>query len=113
MIKNKIFALLSVMAIIIPFAKPVKSEAINFTLKDTIHSDSAILINLDSDTVIHEKNADDKQMPGPLVNIMTAIVCIEQCTDLNQEIIIDESIYTDLYVTEYPDDIRKIGRAHV
>ncbi len=106
MIKNKIFALLSVMAIIIPFAKPVKSEAINFTLKDTIHSDSAILINLDSDTVIHEKNADDKQMPGPLVNIMTAIVCIEQCTDLNQEIIIDESIYTDLYVTEYPDDIR-------
>ena len=45
-------------------------------------------------------------MPGPLVNIMTAVVCIEQCTDLNQEIIIDESIYTDLYVTEYPDDIR-------
>lgn len=106
MIKNKIFALLSAIAIIIPFAEPVKSEAINFTLKDTINSASAILINLDSDTVIHEKNADDKQMPGPLVNIMTAVVCIEQCTDLNQEITIDESIYTDLYVTEYPDDIR-------
>lgn len=104
--KNKIFALLSAIAIIIPFAQPIKSEAINFTLKDTIHSGSAILINLDSDTVIHEKNADDKQMPGPLVNIMTAVVCIEQCADLNQEITIDESLYTDLYVTEYPDDIR-------
>ena len=104
--KNKIFAFLSAIAIIVPLAQPVKSEAINFTLKDTIHSDSAILINLDSDTVIHEKNADDKQMPGPLVNIMTAVVCIEQCADLNQEITIDESLYTDLYVTEYSDDIR-------
>lgn len=107
--KNKIFALLSAIAVIIPFthlAQPVKSEAISFTLKDTIHSDSAMLINLDSNTVIHEKNADEKQMPGPLVNIMTAVVCIEECADLNQEITIDESLYTDLYVTDYPDDIR-------
>lgn len=104
--KNKIFALLSAAAVIVPFIKPVETEAINFTLKGTLYSDSAIIVNLDCNTIIHEKNADKKQFPGPLVNIMTAVVCMENCTDLSQEITIDEDVYSYLYNTEYPDDLR-------
>ncbi|MCM1133421.1 MAG: D-alanyl-D-alanine carboxypeptidase [Ruminococcus flavefaciens] len=104
--KTKFFALLSAVALVIPFIKPCSSEALNFTLKDSIRSESAILINLDSDTIIHEKNADTKQMPGPLVNIMTAVVCIEECPDLNAEITVDEEVYSSLYDTEYYDDLR-------
>lgn len=104
--KTKFFAFLSAIALVIPFIRPVDSNAVSFTLKETIHSDSAILINLDSDTVIHEKNADEKQMPGPLVNIMTAVVCIEECPDLNAEVTIDEEVYSSLYNTEYYDDLR-------
>lgn len=104
--KNKIFALLSAAAVIVPFIKHVETEAINFTLKGKLYSDSAIIVNLDCNTIIHEKNADKKQFPGPLVNIMTAVVCMENCTDLSQEITIDEDVYSYLYNTEYPDDLR-------
>lgn len=104
--KKKIFAALSAAAIVIPFMGAANASAVNFTTKTTLQSESAILINLDCDTVIHEKNADIKQMPGPLVNIMTAVVCIEECPDLNQEVTIDESVFSDLYVTDYPDDLR-------
>lgn len=104
--KNKIFALLSAAAVIAPFVMPANAEAINFTLKGTLYSDSALIVNLDCDTIIHEKNADKKQLPGPLVNIMTAVVCMENCTDLTQEITIDEDVYSYLYNTEYPDDLR-------
>lgn len=104
--KKKIIAALSAAALVIPSINTMSAGAVNFTLKSTIQSESAILINLDSDVIIHEKNADTKQMPGPLVNIMTAVVCIEECPDLNQEVTIDESVYSDLYVTDYPDDLR-------
>ena len=104
--KSKIFAAVSAAVVILPFLRCSDAEAVSFTMKSTLHSDSAIILNLDSDIVIHEKNADKKQMPGPLVNIMTAVVCMENCSDLNQEITIEEDIYSDLYVTDYPDDLR-------
>lgn len=104
--KTKLFALLSAVVMVILFVRPSGTQALSFTLKDTIHSESAILINLDCDTIIHEKNADTKQMPGPLVNIMTAVVCIEECSDLKAEVTIDEEVYSSLYNTEYYDDLR-------
>ncbi len=104
--KNKFLAFLSAAAVIIPFVQPTETKAVNFTMRGTLYSDSAIVLNLDCDTIIHEKNADKKQMPGPLVNIMTAVVCIENCPDLAKEITIEEDVYSYLYNTEYPDDLR-------
>lgn len=91
---------------VLPFLCIPKAKALNFPLKTPIQSESAVLINLDSDTIIHEKNSDTKQMPGPLVNIMTAVVCLENYSNIHQEITIDESVYEYLYNTEYPDDLR-------
>ena len=104
--KKKIISLLSAAAMLIPSLKTMNAGAISFTLNTQIKSESAILLNLDCDEVIYEKNADAKQMPGPLVNIMTAVVCIENCADLNEEITIDEEVFSPLYVTDYPDDLR-------
>lgn len=104
--KFKIIPLLAAAVVTVPFACPSKAEAMSFTMKGTLHSDSALIVNLDSNVIIHEKNADKKQMPGPLVNIMTAVVCMENCPDLNQEVKIDEELYYDLYDTDYPDDLR-------
>ena len=104
--KNKIFALLSAASILIPFIQPVETNAVNFSIPGTLYSESAIVVNLDCNTVIHEKNADTKQMPGPLVNIMTAVVCMENCPDLTKEITIEEDVFSYLYNTEYPDDLR-------
>ncbi|MDE7226459.1 MAG: D-alanyl-D-alanine carboxypeptidase, partial [Ruminococcus sp.] len=104
--KSKIISALLSVVMILPFINLSDTKATGFTMKRTIHSDSAMLINLDCDTVIFEKNADAKQMPGPLVNIMTAVVCIENCPDLSTEVTVDESVYSELYETEYIDDLR-------
>ena len=103
--RNKILAFLTAAAATLPLIKTYESSAVNFTMRGTLYSDSALVINLDCDTIIHEKNADTKQLPGPLVNIMTAVVCMENCEDLSQEITIDEDVYSYLYNTDYPDDL--------
>lgn len=103
---KKIIAALTGIIISLPIMTGMKAEAVNFPLKTQIQSESAIVINLDSDVVIHEKNADIRQMPGPLVNIMTAVVCLENCENINEEITIDSSIYAELQNTEYPEDLR-------
>lgn len=104
--KNKIIAFFSAAAVIAPFIHSSEAQAVNFTMRGTLYSDSAIVLNLDCNTIIHEKNADKQQMPGPLVNIMTAVVCMENCSDLSEEITINEDVYSYLYNTEYPDDLR-------
>ena len=105
MMKKLIASIISA-GLAVAAAIPSAAQALSFPLKTTIQSESAMLINLDAGAVIHEKNADTKQMPGPLVNIMTAVVCLENCQNLDQEITIDESVYESLYVTDYPDDLR-------
>ena len=70
---KKLIAGVSAAFMLIPFIQIPKAEALNFTLKTPLQSESAILVNLDCDTVIHEKNADAKQVPGPLVNIMSVL----------------------------------------
>ena len=103
---KKLFAALSAALLTLPFVSAVSAGAVNFTMKTKIHSESAMVVSLDTDSVIHEKNADTKQMPGPLVNIMTAVVVLENCKNLNVEITMDEAVYSSLYETEYPDDLR-------
>ena len=103
---KRLLSLLASLVLVLPYALTLNAEAVSFPLPSPIMSESAVLINLDCNTVIHQKNADAKQMPGPLVNIMTAVVCIENFEDLSQEITIDEAVYEYLYNIEYPDDLR-------
>ena len=102
---KRIFAAIAAAVIAVPFLNPPKAEAISFPLKNTINSESAIVINLDVDTVIHEKKADEKQMPGQLVDIMTAVVALENCPNINQEVTIHQDVYSYLNETEYKDDL--------
>lgn len=103
---KKFLSALTAIFMTLPFLCVPKANAINFTLKTTLKSESVVLMNLDTHTIINEKNADVRQMPGPLVNIMTAIVVLENCQNINQEIIMDETVYNSIYETEYPDDVR-------
>lgn len=103
---KKIIAALSGICMLVPFAGALNAQAVNFPLKTTIQSESAMLINLDTNTVIHEKNADVQQMPGPLVNIMAAVICLENCENIDDKITIDESVYAHLYNVQYPEDLR-------
>lgn len=104
---KKFLSALVALAITMPFLCVAKADAVNFTLKTPLKSESVVLINRDTNTVINEKNADKQQIPGTLVNIMTAVIVLENCTNINQEIIMDESIYSDIiYNSEYINDVR-------
>ena len=105
---KKIIAVLMTVFVILPFIKPIPSKALNFSIKTPLSSESAMLINMNNKTVIHEKNPDTKQMPGQLVNIMVAVVILENCTNFNEELTIHESLYEDLYETQYAQDLRYI-----
>lgn len=96
---KKILSIISAALLILPFVCIPRNntQAVNFPLKTTLHSESAMLINLDADTVIHEKNADTKQMPGPLVNIMTAVLVLEECSNLSEELTVDPAVYSSIY----------------
>lgn len=96
---KKFLSLLSAAIFLLPFicVNTPEAKAVSFPLKSSIRSESAVLINLDADTIIHEKNADTKQMPGPLVNIMTAVVVLEECTNISEELTLDPAVYGSIY----------------
>lgn len=61
----------------------VNVQAITFSLPDgtTIYSEAAYLVNLDTDEVVYEKNADKQLVPASLTKIMTAIILLEEYKD--------------------------------
>lgn len=102
---KKILSFLMAVTALVPFLNKTESRAFNFPLTSQIKSESALVINLDSDLIIHEKNADVQQTPGAFVNIMTAVIVLENCDNLNEEITIEEDVYSDLYSSEYYMDL--------
>ena len=84
-----------------------KAEAVLFTPNCTVQSESAILMNLDVNQIIYEKNADTKQMPAQLVQIMTAVIVLESCDDITKtELTAGEEMYETFKQAEYPEDLR-------
>lgn len=88
----------------------MSADAYAFTPPFTINSASGIVVNLDSDTIIYEKNADRQEMPAHLAQIMTAVVVMENCPDLdNTTITMSINPKTIFQGYEEPDDIRYAG----
>ncbi|MDR1673869.1 MAG: serine hydrolase, partial [Oscillospiraceae bacterium] len=87
----------------------LSASAAMFNLETELKSDAGILVNVDTGTVIVEKNPDKQLQPAHLVHIMTAIVVLENCPDITAEVLtMDENIFA---VTnyDYPGDLRNSG----
>ena len=106
---KRFFSMIAAIILLLPFVYIPEAKAVNFPLSTQLKSESAILVNLDADIILHEKNPDTKRMPGPLVNIMTAVIVLEECPDLNKELTLDPEVYTPVYneisENEYSDDL--------
>ncbi len=88
----------------------VTADAYAFTPPFTIHSTSGIVVNMDADTIIYEKNADRQEMPAHLAQIMTAIVVMENCADLDAaRVTMSVNPKTIFKGYDEPDDIRYAG----
>lgn len=88
------------------FCVNVTGRAVLFTPDFDINSSAGLLVNLDTDEVLYRKNSDTQYMPGSLVQIMEAVVVLENCTNLSMRIIADASLYNGLSQSEYAEDMR-------
>ncbi len=61
-----------------------------------LYSKIDLLINLDSDTVIIDRNADQSADPSSLTKIMTALVVLQNETDLSKEITVSASSFASI-----------------
>jgi len=94
---------IAIVGVFIPSLKGIGASAISFTPNFEVNSDYAVLYNVDIDSVVYQKNSDVKTEPAQLAQIMTAIVCIENCSDLdNTPVTIPENIFSDL--EKFQDD---------
>ncbi len=66
-------------------------------LGDSIKSDYAIMIDLQSNTVVAQKNPDEIIYPASMTKIMTLIVAYENCKDLDDTFIMTAQITDPLY----------------
>ncbi len=57
--------------------------AVTFTPNFTVSSEAAVLVNLDKDITVYEKNPTKKMYPASLTKIMTAIVVLDNVDDLD------------------------------
>lgn len=64
---------------------------------ENLYSPYAILVDTSSGTVINEYNSRDKIYPASLTKIMTAILAIENTSDLGQSITLPDEIFPPLY----------------
>lgn len=104
---KKFLSVLSAILICIYISSFNYCDAISFTPPFAIYSQSAYMINLDTKSVIYEKNAESEQMPASLVDIMTAVVVLENCPDTDSvTITADKNLYQEFEEYEYQDDLR-------
>jgi D-alanyl-D-alanine carboxypeptidase len=94
---KKIRKWLSLLVTFVMFSSMIQPvHAIENTLLNDITATYAIVIDRDTNEVLAQKNADEKMYPASLTKMMTAIIAIENLTDLNQTITITEEMISGL-----------------
>jgi len=68
-----------------------------FSSSNKLNSTNAILISLKDDTILMQENSEEKIFPASMTKIMTAIVAIENLSDLNEEIELTHYTFNGLY----------------
>lgn len=66
-------------------------------LGDEISCTHAILIDVDSNTVVAEKGGDDKIFPASMTKVMTALVAVEKCGSLDDTFTMTNEIAGKMY----------------
>ena len=110
MLRRFLTGLIAVMTAVtvLVFSFPdMKAEALTFSPNTQVMSDAAILYNTDVDAVVYEKNADKKELPAELVQIMTAVIVLEECEDItNTKVTAEKDMYDEFKQYEFPSDLR-------
>ena len=68
-----------------------------FSYDFNINSNNVILINLNEDKILYEKNSESKTYIASLTKIMTAVVALENIDDLNTKVFLTTEDFKDIY----------------
>lgn len=74
------------------FFQPVKAQEFPFE----ITGEYAVVVNLDENNIIYEKNADKIMYPASMTKIMTVYTALNHLDDLNQEITLNGDVFKGL-----------------
>ncbi len=64
---------------------------------DGLNSPNAILVLLEDNTILMQKNSEQRIYPASLTKIMTALVAIEELDELEKEVELPDAIFQELY----------------
>lgn len=78
---------------------PVAVGAATYAPSFEVTAPAVFMLNLDSEMLIYDKNADTRLQPGPLAQLMTVVLAMEKVADPENEIVtlksyIEDEIYT-------------------
>ncbi|GFZ90217.1 peptidase M15 [Compostibacillus humi] len=81
---------------LVPSAEIEPDSSVSISL-DKLNSTNAILIRLEDQTILMQKSSEEKIYPASLTKMMTAIVAIENLTNLQKEIQLTHYTFNGLY----------------
>jgi len=85
----------------VPPSKIETDHSVSISLSSNkLNSTNAILIRLKDNTILMQKNSEEKIYPASMTKIMTAIIAIENLPDLNEEIELTHYTFNGLYSAE-------------
>ena len=94
---KKIISIFVLLTIMLSTVSTLGVGAISFDCDVKTYSDSILMVNLDSEMVVFEKDADSKRYPASLTKIMTYIIAAEYFDDYdNTRIDIPQATITSL-----------------
>lgn len=76
---------------------PIEIDPSGLISSDRLNSSNAILISFKDQTILMQKNSEEKIYPASLTKMMTAIVAIENLPDLKEEIELTHYTFNGLY----------------
>ncbi len=94
---NKISVFFAVFLLLLTVFQPLHVCAYDFDLDGyTLDCQAAYVINVDTGRVIFEKNADQHRSIASLTKIMTAVVVLEQCDELQQDVTVKQPLLSEV-----------------
>ena len=88
-----LFLVLMVIVCSIPFSASADYKTKGFEVK----SKTAILVSLDTGDVLYSKNEGKKCFPASITKVMTAIILMENCKDLNTKVTVSKENVESLF----------------
>lgn len=98
---KKILSLFISISLAVSILAPCASAKNTFRPTFDIHARSAILYNVDTDTVVYDVDADKRMYPASLTKIMVAVLLVEKNQDLeNLTLTVSEDVYYEYRYSE-------------